>query len=361
MAMTRRTCMGLGAALAATQRLRANALGLRLGIDTYTLRGLQWKAFRMIDYAKSIGLDVVQFSEFPHLSANYEEAISEPYLRRVKSYADQEGIQLEMGTWSICPTRRSFNKQYGTAEHQLGLAIRAAEILGSASVRCVMGSGELRKREGPLEKHVESTLGVFRAVRSQALDAGVTIALENHKDLRATEMRDLCDTAGKDYVGVCLDTGNPMEVLEDPLETVEVLAPYTVTSHFRDSVLWTHPRGAAFQWTAVGDGSIGIDRVIRRFAELCPNIAFNFEVITGRPPKVLPYLERDYWKGFETMPAESFARFLKLVETGHPLMAGMIIPNNDKQNAAYGAAVTQQQKVDFERSLAYVRQLQAGA
>ena len=32
--------------------------------------------------------------------------------------------------------------------------------------------------------------------------------------------------------------------------TLEVLAPYTVTTHIRDSAVWEHPRGAAAQWVA---------------------------------------------------------------------------------------------------------------
>ena len=55
-------------------------------------------------------------------------------------------------------------------------------------------------------------------------------------------------------MGACLDTGNPMWVMEDPLLTLEVLGPYTVTTHIRDSVVFEHPRGAAAQWVALGDG-----------------------------------------------------------------------------------------------------------
>ena len=35
----------------------------------------------------------------------------------------------------------------------------------------------------------------------------------------------MIDEAGKDFVGSCLDTGNPMWLLEDPMLTLEVLAP----------------------------------------------------------------------------------------------------------------------------------------
>jgi hypothetical protein len=162
-----------------------------------------------------------------------------------------------------------------------------------------MGSGNLRRQDGPIEKHVEAMIGVLREVRDDALRAGIKIAPENHKDLRATEMRALIEEAGTDFVGCTLDTGNPMEVLEDPLETVEVLGPVAVSSHFRDSVLWEHPRGACFQWTALGDGSVEIEKAVKRFTEVAPGVPVILEIITGRPPAVLPYWENDFWAAFD--------------------------------------------------------------
>jgi hypothetical protein len=36
---------------------------MRLGLDTYSLRWQGWDAFQLLDYAASLGLDNVQFSE----------------------------------------------------------------------------------------------------------------------------------------------------------------------------------------------------------------------------------------------------------------------------------------------------------
>ena len=49
------------------------------------------------------------------------------------------------------------------------------------------------------------------------------------------------------------------------------------------------------------------------------------ENITGRPPRVLPYLEQDFWKAFPKANASEFARFVALAKRGGPLMTGMII------------------------------------
>ena len=91
------------------------------------------------------------------------------------------------------------------------------------------------------------------------MDLGIKIAIENHSgDLQGWELRRLIEEAGPEYVGACIDTGNPLWVHEDPVVTLEHLAPYVATSHIRDSAVWPHPKGAAVQWVAMGDGNVGI-------------------------------------------------------------------------------------------------------
>ena len=60
---------------------------------------------------------------------------------------------------------------------------------------------------------------MLKAIQPQAEAAGVKIALENHKDLQAWEMREVIPGAGKDFAGSLLDTGNPVFVMEDPMTT----------------------------------------------------------------------------------------------------------------------------------------------
>lgn len=322
------------------------SIRLRLGVDSYTLRAWRWDAIQLLDYAATVGIDAVQFSELPHIARPMEKATDEGFLKRVRARAERLGIQIEMGTWGVCPTSRAFQPKWGTAAEQLGLAIRVASVLGAKTVRCVVGNQVERTDNGPVEKHIQAMVGVCRAVRDQALRAGVKIAIENHKDLRAEEMRYLIEQAGPDYVGVCLDTGNPIWVLEDPLQTVEILAPYTVTSHFRDTAIWKHPQGAAFQWVAMGEGNVAIDKVVREFVRRCPNAGFNLEIITGRPPDILNYLDPQFWKPFQKVTAKDFARLVALAQAGRPFHSAKMAPNDPEQ-----------QRTDLERSLKYCREV----
>jgi len=112
---------------------------------------------------------------------------------------------------------------------------------------------------------------VCKSVRSQAVDKGIKIAIENHAGaMQAWELVTLIEEAGKDYVGATIDSGNAVWALEDPLVNLEILGPYAVTSGLRDAMLWESPDGVVVQWTAMGDGMIDLKRYISRFSELCP-------------------------------------------------------------------------------------------
>jgi sugar phosphate isomerase/epimerase len=146
-----------------------------------------------------------------------------------------------------------------------------------------------------------------------------------------------------------------MWLLEDPLLTLEILGPYVVTTHIRDSALYEHPRGAAFQWVALGDGSMELARIVALFKQVCPQAAMQLEIITGRPPQVLPYLEADFWKAFPKLPASDFARFVALAKRGHPFAGAMLVAGTARQPPEYEAAITLQQRLDLERSLEYAK------
>ncbi len=191
---------------------------------------------------------------------------------------------------------------------------------------------------------MEETVEVLRSVRGEAWESGVRIAIENHADLQARELKAVIEAAGADFVGACLDTGNPVWAVEDPHLTLETLAPYVVTTHVRDSVVFETDRGAAFQWVNLGEGCLDVARFVRDFQRLCPGAAMQLETISGGAPTSLPYLEPGFWKAFPKTPAWEFARFLEFAKRGAPaMMAPVAEPTGE------------QQRDDLERSIRTAR------
>jgi len=352
--MRRRTFLksAPAAALAASQSAGAAAGdGIRLGFDSYSIRDLKWKATKLIDYAASQKLDAIQLS-----SLDDYESFEPAYLTQVKDHAKRLGIQLDGGIGSICPTSVSWNAKHGEPGEYVLKGLQVSKAIGATSMRCFLGTAADRRGALPIDAHIENTIKVLRGVRSAALDTGVKVAIENHNgDVTAREVKTIIEEAGKDLVGSNLDTGNPMFLLEDPMLTLEVLGPYVVTSHVRDSALYEHPRGAAFQWVALGDGSMDLPLIFATFKKMCPQAAMQLEIITGRPPQILPYLEPDFWKAFPKLPASDFARFVALAKRGHPFYGTMMIAGTGKQALEYEAALVLQQRLDLERSFEYAK------
>jgi sugar phosphate isomerase/epimerase len=222
----------------------------------------------------------------------------------------------------------------------------------------VLGSNADRHSELPLEAHMQATVETCKAVRGLVMDLGLKLAIENHAgDMQGWELKTLIEQAGPEYVGACIDSGNPLWVAEEPLVTLEHLAPYVVTSHVRDSCVYLHPLGAAVQWVAMGDGNVDIENWVARFQELCPHAPISLEIITGGTPRVLNYLEDGYWDAFPKARASEFARFERLVRRGKPyLSTAVTVARGEEVPEEYRAAQVAQQRYDLERSASYCRE-----
>jgi sugar phosphate isomerase/epimerase len=341
--MHRRTFLAATSAALASAARPAPAPRVKFGVDLFSIRSQGWTPFQYLDYCAKHGVEVVHFSEIRFIGGLEEEN-----LKLVRAHAEKLGIEVEIGMMSICPTSKMFNASQGTAEEQLIKMIRSANLAGSRIVRCVLGSSADRTPPPGIEAHIENTAKVLRAVRSRVLDAGLKIAIENHAgDMQARELKMLIEESGKDFVGACLDSGNPVWAIEDPHLTLETLAPYVVTSHVRDSAVWPAPRGAAVAWTRMGDGNIGIDDYVRKYAELCPGKALSLEIIvTG--PRQFNYHDPKFWEPYRKTPAWEFARFVALVEKGTPRPAAPPVPR---------AAAAEREREDLEASMTYTREL----
>ena len=61
-------------------------------------------------------------------------------------------LQIQVGTWSICPTSKAFKPKWGTAEEHLALGIRVARAVGSPVIRVVLGTWEDRLTDGGIDR-----------------------------------------------------------------------------------------------------------------------------------------------------------------------------------------------------------------
>ena len=145
------------------------------------------------------------------------------------------------------------------------------------------------------------------------------LAVENHKDWRIGEMIGLMERLDSEAVGVCLDTGNNVALLEDPLEAAAALAPWTRTVHFKDMALEGYDDGFLLAEVPLGEGYLDLKRIVDLCRAAYPDVWFNLEMIT-RDPLPIPVLTDAYWTTLRDVPAYDLAATLADVRRhGRPL------------------------------------------
>ena len=203
--------------------------------------------------------------------------------------------------------------------------LKAAELAGAEVVRAVMLSGrryETFDSASSFRKFADEAFASL-ALAAEVLEAEgspVRLAVENHKDFRAEELAAMLKRIGSDRVGVCLDTGNSIALLEDPMEVVEALAPWAFTTHFKDMGVQEYERGFLLSEVPLGEGFLDLPRIVRVLRRARPEIRINLEMIT-RDPLEVPCLTPRYWATFEDLPGRHLARSLTMVRDHPPKRA----------------------------------------
>ena len=316
--------VGMATSGAETIGGRQGAPRIRMGLDAFSLGAQNWTPFQTLEWAAKQKVHMVHFSEVRFLgSPKWQEALAPDNLTRIRDRAAELKIDLEIGMRSICPTAADFQNTQkndptlGTADDQIARMVVAAKAIGSPIVRCVQGT-QADRRTG-LDGHIAETVKVVKRNRSRLMDTGVKLAIENHAgDMQGRELKRLIEEAGPECIGACVDTGNAIWTIEDPADTLDALAPYALTSHFRDSYVFNSPQGIASQWTRMGDGNVGIADLIKTYVAKCAGKAVSLEVIVQGNWRLFNYREPAAWEVFQSVPAAAFARFLTLAEKGVP-------------------------------------------
>lgn len=138
------------------------------------------------------------------------------------------------------------------------------------------------------------------------------MAVENHKDLQAPDLLALVTKQDSPLVGVCLDTGNNVALLEHPHDTAALLAPHTFTTHIKDMGVEEYADGFLLSEVPFGAGFLDLSKVCGAVRKANPKVRLNLEMITRDPLKI-PCLTPKYWATLEAVPARKLAEALALV------------------------------------------------
>lgn len=141
----------------------------------------------------------------------------------------------------------------------------------------------------------------------------VIVAIENHKDWTLEDFQRLLKTYQSEYLQVCLDFGNNISLLDDPMEVVETLAPYTKSTHIKDMGVAWYADGFLLAEVPLGTGILDLPKIVTLLRKANPKVNFPLEMITRDPLKV-PCLTEAYWRVFPDRNGKYLARTMQLVQ-----------------------------------------------
>lgn len=196
-----------------------------------------------------------------------------------------------------------------TTEHEL----RQAAAIGAPILRCTLSRvrcGERARQPGGWSARLVRISQILDELLPLAEKLGVTIAMENHQDATSAELVDLCERFQSSHLGVTLDCGNPLAVMEEPIAFAEAVSPYLRHVHLKDYRIYPTDQGFRLVRCALGGGVIDFPLLLAIFDDLPQPISLSIEM-AALEARHIPFLDAAWW---ETFPAQDARDLLPVME-----------------------------------------------
>lgn len=215
-------------------------------------------------------------------------------------------------------------------EHSLQMA-QAAGCVAMRSACSGTRRYEAYKSDTQWQQHVTDSHAALDAARPILDRYKIPLGIENHKDWTAEELSLLMRQYGTEYLGVCVDFGNNLSLLDQPMQTIEALAPFAKCVHLKDMAVAPDPNGFLLSEVLLGDGYLDLPKAISLVRQRNPDIRLSLEMITRDPLKV-PCLDDAYWVTFPNRNGKVLADALHFVNT-HPPASPLPVVSRDSHEA----------------------------
>ncbi|MBO0477651.1 sugar phosphate isomerase/epimerase [Vagococcus sp. DIV0080] len=233
---------------------------MKLGLETETFhmyfQNGRMDAFGFIDQVVAYGLDgaqfnIVEYSEEEVSTEKCKEYQIDPvwgslcsndkaHLQAIREKLDEHGLYCELD-------------MKGVETKRLEEVIEVAEILGADVIRTYINKGNYDPEK------VKAGIEKIRIIEPLLKEKNIQLAIENHEEEVATEVVKLIKEIGSTHVGCLCDIGNGMMAWEDPKTTVDTLAPYAKSTHFKDHIVIRDGKYLRVSGCPVGYGNIDTD------------------------------------------------------------------------------------------------------
>jgi 3-oxoisoapionate decarboxylase len=313
MNLTRREALALGAGLVLAGSVPAAETKKQLGVVIHSF------GIRLAHPPKGEGPSLDDLCAFLEYCAKFGAAGIQTtlgardaeYNAKLRAKAEQHGLYVE-GSVAL-PKNDDDVKRFDSE-------LRAAKECGATVLRTVAMNGRRYEKFETKEAFDEFAKQAWQSLRLaeplvRKLD--LRLAVENHKDWRIDELLGVLKKLDSRHVGVCLDTGNSIALLEEPLEVVKAYAPWTITTHLKDMAVAEYDDGFLLSEVPFGEGFLDLKQVVAIIEKARPEARWNLEMITRDPLRV-PCLTPKYWATMDAVGGRCLAVMLTLVRKHKP-------------------------------------------
>jgi len=241
-------------------------------------------AEKYIDLCHSFGSNGCQM-DFSQLTSNEPE-----YFRGLRQKLEEKEMFMEFAVSARTLENPDNFAKVASAAQQMGVS--------RLRVACLSGRRYETFHEMATWKDFDARWKqVLQNAEPMLKQNGLYVGVENHKDWLADELVEILKGIGSPHLGACVDFGNNLALLEDPVEFARKLAPYAVTTHLKDMAVRPYTEGFELSEVALGDGTTPLAEIMGILRKQRPEIHFCLEMITRDPLKV-PYKTDHYWFTF---------------------------------------------------------------
>lgn len=253
-----------------------------LGLETFSYH-LALSAGRMdipgfVRRCSELGLDGVQLNMghlAPYLKRNPDG------VRKIRDLTAALDMFVEVDTWGTEPGHLTgmleLCKSLGGDVLRTYASVDLLPPSWEAGTGSDVGQNYPGVRRG-LEEKLRMAPGHLRAVAPLCQKLGVRIAVENHEYETSRDILNIITEVDSPWVGAHIDTGNCMMVWEEPVDAVRAMAPYAVTTHFKDHVVVVDDGQPFVVGVTLGSGSANCAECFRILAQESPLRRLSIEV-----------------------------------------------------------------------------------
>jgi sugar phosphate isomerase/epimerase len=278
----------------------------------------------VLELAGRLGLQGVLFELSPFNSFHDAD------LEAIRRTAERLNLYVEMGMGSIFHWHPMATKgrellakagyDVNVSDAQIVIAhLEIAKKLGSPLLRCVGGNLFIRDEGHDMTALADAAVAILADACKAAEAMGMKIAMENHADFTVRELASILARVNSPAFGFTVDCANLAFDLDDPLRLARIMAPYALTTHFKNYRVLRTVTGLALENCNLACGEIDLVSIVQALAAANPEIHLNIEIHSQFAPFKLDILDETYFHRHPAPPGDGLAWYLRQAWAKHIL------------------------------------------